>query len=99
WGILPTWFGAGVVARVPAVGNVICGGYEDVVYLADWHLLGTGEAPRAIPPGLTVRDTVDVADLVSEHQHGYTFGAPGSGSGFTELKILADPNDPEKDLM
>jgi hypothetical protein len=99
WGILPTWFGAGVVARVPAVGNVICGGYEDVVYLADWHLLGTGEAPRAIPPGLTVRDTVDVADLVSERQHGYAFGAPGSGSGFTDLKILADPNDPEKDLM
>jgi hypothetical protein len=99
WGILPTWFGAGVVARVPAVGNVICGGYEDVVYVADWHLLRTGEAARGVPTGLTVRDTVDVADLVSEAAHRYTFGPPGSESGFTDLKILADPSDPDKDLM
>jgi len=99
WGILPTWFGAGVVARVPAVGNVICGGYEDVVYVADWHLLGTGEGARSIPAGLTVRDTVDIADLVSEAAHGYTFGLPSSGSGFTDLKILADPKDPDLDLM
>ena len=99
WGILPTWFGAGVVARVPAVGNVICGGYEDVVYVADWHLLGTGDAPRGIPRGLTVRDSVDIADLVSEGAHDYTFGAPGSGSGFTDLKVLPDPTDPENDMM
>jgi hypothetical protein len=99
WGILPTWFGAGVIARVPAVGNVICGGYEDVVYLADWHLLGTGDAARGIPRGLTVRDSVDIADLVSEGAHHYAFGAPGSGSGYTDLKVLADPADPDKDMM
>ncbi len=97
WGLLPTWFGRGVVARVPAVGNVICGGYEDVVYLADWHLLRTGDATRTVPAGLTVRDTVDVADLVSERAHSYTFAAPTSG--FTDLKVLPDPVEPERDVM
>jgi len=97
WGILPEWFGRGVVARVPAVGNVICGGYEDVVYLADWHLLGTGEEARKVPAGLTVRDTVDIADLVSEKAHRYAFAAPESG--FTALRVLPDPADPQSDLM
>lgn len=97
WGILPTWFGRGVVARVPAVGNVICGGYEDVVYLADWHLLRTGEMTRSVPPGLTVRDSVDVADLVSEAAHAYRFAAPASG--FTELKVLPDPVVPSMDVL
>jgi hypothetical protein len=97
WGILPTWFGREVVARVPAVGNVICGGYEDVVYLADWHLLGSGEWARAVPAGLTVRDTVDIADLVSEKSHRYVFAAPDSG--FTQLKVLADPAAPDRDML
>ena len=97
WGILPTWFGGEIVKRVPAVGNVICGGYEDVVYVADWHLLGTGELSRGIPPGMRVVDTVDIADLVSEKAHGYVFAAPLSG--FTELKILDDPAAPRKDLL
>ena len=43
--------GRGVVAPLPRRGNVICGGYEDVVYRADWHLLDTGEATRASRPG------------------------------------------------
>ncbi len=97
WGILPTWFGGQVVARTPAVGNVICGGYEDVVYLADWHLLGTGEAARSVPAGLEVRDSVDVADLVSEKQHRYVFAGPQSG--FTQLKVLADPAAPDRDML
>ena len=97
WGILPTWFGRAVIARTPAIGNVICGGYEDVVYVADWHLLGSGEMPRLIPQGLTVRDTVDIADLVSERQHHYLFDAPASG--FTDLKILPDPLVPTRDVM
>ncbi len=97
WGLLPVWFGRGVIARTPAVGNVICGGYEDVVYLADWHLLGTGEVPRAVPAGLTVRDWVDVADLVSEKEHAYTFEAPSSG--FTDLKVLPDILVPSRDVL
>jgi hypothetical protein len=88
WGVLPTWFASGVLARFPVEGNVICGGYEDVVYQADWSVLGSGEALRVLPAGETVRDAVDVADLVSERAHRYRF--PHPSGGFTDMKILPD---------
>jgi hypothetical protein len=94
WGTLPTWFSSDVVARVPAPGNVICGGYEDVIYRADWHVLGTGERPR-VAIG-QVRDAIDFADLVSEHEHGYTVSR---GSGWTDMKILPDLADPRTDVF
>lgn len=94
WGVLPTWFASDVIARIPAPGNVICGGYEDVLYKADWHVLGTGESPRADVG--SVRDAVDLADLVSEREHGYTVS---TGSGWTDMKILPDPTDPRHDLF
>src|SRR6185312_7312364 len=97
WGVLPTWFGRTVIDRVPAEGNVICGGYEDVVYIADWHLLSTGEEPRSAPQGEAVRDAVDVADVLSEKRHGYVF--PHPDGGWTEMKILADPADATKDML
>jgi len=97
WGVLPTWFSSEVLARFPVEGNVICGGYEDVVYRADWHLLGSGESPRKIFDGETVRDAVDVADLVSEKEHGYVLPAPGGG--WTDMKILADPADARRDVF
>jgi hypothetical protein len=97
WGTLPTWFAREEIARFPAEGNVICGGYEDVVYRSDWHLLGSGERPRFVPDGASVRDTVDVADLVSEADHDYQFDAPRSGS--LDLKILPDPADARLDML
>ena len=96
WGTLPTWFAKDVLARFPAEGNVICGGYEDVIYQADWHVLGTGEAPRAVDP-TRVRDVVDVTDLVSEKEHEYTFPQPAGG--WTEMKILPDPKDEALDMF
>ncbi len=96
WGTLPVWFSRGEVARFPAPGNVICGGYEDVIFLADWHLLGTGEAPRAVAPS-HVRDSVDVADLVSEKAHQYVF--PHPAGGWTDMKVLPDPADSYADLF
>ncbi|HWL89198.1 MAG TPA: hypothetical protein VNO21_25520 [Polyangiaceae bacterium] len=96
WGVLPTWFSDGVLARFPVEGNVICGGYEDVIYHADWHLLGTGNRPRALREDEKVRDEVDVADLVSEAEHRYVFPAAG---GFTDMKILTDPADDRRDLF
>ena len=97
WGVLPTWFSSEVLARFPVEGNVICGGYEDVIYRADWHLLGTGENPRVVPSGQTVVDTVDVADLVSEKEHGYVFPTPAGG--WTDMKVLADPADDRRDMF
>lgn len=96
WGNFPVWFAGDVIARFPAEGNVICGGYEDVVYRANWSVLGSGEAPRAADPA-RVRDAVDVADLVSEKEHGYTFPTPAGG--WTMMKILADPADAYQDLF
>lgn len=97
WGVLPTWFSSEVIARFPVEGNVICGGYEDVIYRADWSLLGTGEAPRLVFGGEAVKDAVDVADLVSEAEHRYEFPRPGGG--WTDMKILPDPADGTKDLF
>lgn len=96
WGVLPTWFASDVIARFPVEGNVICGGYEKVIYRADWRVLRTGEAPRGLRDGERVVDTVDVADLVSEHQHHYVRPMPG---GWTDMKILPDPASPERDLF
>ena len=97
WGVLPTWFSSGVLARFPVEGNVICGGYEDVVYKADWHLLGTGTETRSMPPHESLKDEVDVSDLVNERRHAYEFTHPGGG--WTEMKILSDPRDPSKDMF
>jgi hypothetical protein len=96
WGVLPTWFSQSEIARFPAEGNVICGGYEDVLFRADWHLLGTGQEARLLPQAM-IHDSVDVADLLSEADHDYTFDAPASG--FTDMKILPDPADDRRDML
>jgi hypothetical protein len=105
WGILPIWFADEVLGRFPVEGNVICGGYEHVVYRANWKLLNTGDDIRWQPPrdyndgGLAerVRATLDVGDLVSEKQKGYVFERPQNG--WTEMRILPDPVDPDRDMF
>jgi hypothetical protein len=94
WGTLPTWFASDVIARVPAPGNVICGGYEDVIYKADWSVLGTGDLPRVAIGEL--RDAIDLADIVSEGEHHYTYS---QGSGWTDMKILPDLADDRRDVF
>jgi hypothetical protein len=98
WGVLPTWFTRDELRRFPVEGNVICGGYEQNVYEADWHLLGTGERLRTLPPGdARVRQAIDVADLVSEQQNGYAFDTPSNG--WTDMRILPAPDDQAQDLF
>jgi len=87
WGDLPSWFGRRLF-EVPVRGNVICGGAEKVVYRADWHTLDRSERPRTLHPGEQVVDELDVADLVSEREHGYDF--PHPSAGFVDAKILGD---------
>ena len=93
WGVLSTWFTRREVGRFPVVGNVICGGSDDVVYEADWHLLGSGELPvlDASRDVLHIVDAIDVADLVSEKEHGYRFTHPNDG--WTDMKILSTTTD------
>jgi hypothetical protein len=101
WGILPVWFADEVIRRFPVEGNVICGGYEHVVYKANWQLLNTGEQMRWRPPDgwsdERVRVTVDVGDLVSETQSGYRFDRPSNG--WTDMRVLPDPADPRRDMF
>ena len=98
WGSLPVWFGGDVLRRFPVEGNVICGGYEHIVYRADWHLLNTGDRLRVMPEGDTrVRAVVDVGDLVSEKEMEYAFARPKNG--WTDARILPDPIDRQKDLF
>lgn len=104
WGILPVWFADEVMRRFPVEGNVICGGYEHIVYKANWRLLGTGDEMRWRPPiGWNERPPervsveVDVADLVSEKEHGYRFERPSNG--WTEMRVLPDPSDRRRDMF
>ncbi|MDI1445465.1 hypothetical protein [Polyangium sp. 6x1] len=54
--------------------NVICAAPEKVVYAADWSSLAPAGEARA---GAVFE--VDVADLVDERAHGYTFPRPQAG--------------------
>ncbi|MBX3229361.1 MAG: hypothetical protein KIT84_17925 [Labilithrix sp.] len=107
WGVLPVWFADDLLRRFPVEGNVICGGYEQNVYRANWSLLNTGDHMRweSRPRDGTwegrlqekPKTEVDVGDLVSERQNGYRFDRPQNG--WTDMRILPDPADPQKDMF
>lgn len=98
FGVLPVWFASDVMRRFPVEGNVICGGYEHVVYRADWHVLGTGDRIRSMPVGDTrVQAQVDVSDLVSEQITGYVFDHPSNG--WTDMRVLPDPHESRLDMF
>ncbi|WP_437279533.1 hypothetical protein WME90_02960 [Sorangium sp. So ce375] len=87
WGDLPAIFGKRIAA-IPVVGNVICGGAEKVIYQADWSPLAYGEAPASMRADERIVDELDVADLVSERDHGYAFPRPQAG--FVSFSVLRD---------
>lgn len=64
--------------------NVICGAEEKVIYDADWSALAPPGEARA-----GAIDTLDVADLVDERSHAYTF--PGPRGGWIVGAVLALP--------
>ena len=98
FGVLPVWFSKDVMRRFPVEGNVICGGYEHVVYRADWHVLGTGDRLRFMPADDSrVVAQLDVADLVSEHASTYLFERPANG--WTDMRVLPDPVDTRRDMF
>lgn len=55
----------------------IVGGNLVVVYEANWRLANSGEAPVA--PSGEVKDSLDVAELESEEEHGYEMEFPQVG--------------------
>jgi hypothetical protein len=96
WGELPAIFGARL-RGFPIAGNVICGGAEKVIYRADWSPLERLARPRELRPGERVVDELDVADLVSEAAHRYSFPSPGAG--YVTYRVLAEPGAPGRDLF
>ncbi len=75
--VYPEWMGLPMLlgepleeATVSDSGRSILGGETMVAYTADWSRLGTGESPWTHVDGAIV-DTLDVADLESEADHGY----------------------------
>jgi hypothetical protein len=96
WGDLPTLFGR-QLATFPVYGNVICGGAEKVIYKTDWSALDRSGKPRVIRPGEHIVDELDVADLVSEKAHRYSF--PHPAMGFVDFRVLGDVLQPKRDLF
>lgn len=88
--LYPNWFGAitsrfGVeLSRVTLADNLICAGATKIIYRSDWSAL---DAPPPAPPA-DVIDELDVADVISEADHGYR--SPVPHGGWTTLDILAD---------
>lgn len=101
--IYPSWWGdfPGIFGRratqIPVVGNVICGGAEKVIYRAFWTSLDRSGRPRSLKPAESVKDELDVADLISEREHSYEF--PHPSMGFVVYRVLSDPGNPAKDLF
>lgn len=56
----------------------IVGGNLVVVYEANWGLANSGEQPATVTKDI-VKDSLDVADLTSEEEHGYTMEFPEIG--------------------
>ena len=85
--LYPNWFGAITtrfgteIDRVTIKDNLICGGPTKGIYLADWSALD-------VPGPSAFVDEIDVADVVSEGEHGYA--APTPDGGWTTLDVLAD---------
>ena len=82
-GPIPSWFTSETMRVFPVEGNVICGGYEQNVYRADWHLLGTGQDTRfPLPKGEKIRVNLDVA--------GRHLGVPHLRVALTDLAFDED---------
>lgn len=73
--------------RVTLAENVICGGLVKGLYRADWSTL-EGVDPDARDPN--VIDELDVADVVSEREHGYVPPLPHGGYVTIDVKRLRD---------
>jgi hypothetical protein len=95
WGDFPLWFGRRI-DEVPVRGNVICGGASKVLYQPRWESLDRSEQPFSLVAGERRIDGVDMADLVSEGQHGYAFD--NGAIGHVLMKLLANPALPREDL-
>jgi hypothetical protein len=74
--VYPEWFGipdllGEQLFSATVLNQSILGGGTKVAYVADWDILGTGEAPLRSRGDAALLDVLDVADVESERAHGY----------------------------
>jgi hypothetical protein len=93
WGELPVWFGERLT-EFHVRGNVVAGGARKVLYKPDWRPLENSRTPFYLPRGLALHADVDVADLVSEREHGVHLIET---LGYVTMKLLQHPRLPEQD--
>ncbi len=95
WGDFVLWFGR-AVHDFPVRGNVICGGASKVIYTPNWApILHSGEPTTTLKQKRIV-DIVDVADVLSEKAHHFTWSR--KSQGYVSMKMLPDPRDKKRDL-
>jgi hypothetical protein len=97
--VYPDWLGCDallgtVLAEFTVDDATILGGRRKVAAIADWSLLGSGELPEHDPNGAIV-DSIDVADLESEADHGYALEGARDGEQIVRVvdrgeRTLAD---------
>lgn len=72
--------------RATLTDNVICGGTDKVVYAASWAgMAATDDEENETDCGARVRDSLDVANVVSERAHDYE--GPFPTGGFTSAVV------------
>jgi hypothetical protein len=95
WGDFVLWFGRRV-ADFPVRGNVICGGASKVIYSPRLAPMIHSNEPFSLEPKERLVDSVDVADVLSEEAHAFTWDF--EAQGYVGMKLLPDPRKPEQDL-
>lgn len=88
WDPFPLWFGKRV-GEFPVTGNVICGGASKVLYEPDWTPFDGSGRPLSLRSDQVVVDELDLGDILSEGEHGYTLSRPEVS--YVQMKILASP--------
>jgi hypothetical protein len=90
--LYPNWFGAITrnfgheIDRITIAHNVICGGASNVIYAADWSALGAADDLKSA----AYFDSLDVADVISEKDHGYESPAPRGGWSLLDVRSTRD---------
>ncbi len=101
--VIPGWFGSDFLSmhapvRSQTLRKAMIAGSPLVAYRTDWRLAGSGNVPSpATGAELNARgtgrlmDRLDVADLASEHEHGYALHLE-PGESASPVKTLTGPD-------
>jgi hypothetical protein len=95
WDDFVLWFGVRV-HEFPVRGNVICGGASKVIYAPRWAPLLHSDEPLTLMGSERLIDSLDIADVISEEAHEFSWDRPAQG--YVDMKLLPDLRNPKRDL-